>query len=104
MEAIILIILLLIAVREGLQLAGLRKYWKPVSWLIRALLVLLLWPDLTLMLTGAVLAWSVYNVSCAIGLGQKWWYLGTTSVIDKFKIINYISQVLIVIALIYSLL
>lgn len=96
---IILIVLgILLPLREGLKFRkGLRKYWKFVGLLTRSLLVALAYPNILTMLILANLLWTGYDIMCAWGLRQKWYYLGTTSLIDKFRILNYILKILLLI-------
>ena len=78
-----------------------RKYMKWVGWWLRLGIVTLAYPNITLMLILASLLWTGYNICAAKGLGQKWYYLGTTSTIDSWGKANYALQIILILGIIF---
>jgi uncharacterized membrane protein len=105
-----IIIMILICIREYFYMKSfynvewdtkMRKYTKSTGWILRATVVLSAYPNITLMLLLINIGWTVYDISCALGLGKDWYYLGTTSNIDRWgKRVNYGSKIVLFILLI----
>jgi len=83
----------LIALREGFQLNDkiqpdkwISTLWHGFGWLIRFFLFGVLYrldANTFTLIAYIIIAWPVYNIACNIGLKQKWYYVGSTSFIDK---------------------
>jgi hypothetical protein len=107
-------IMILICIREYFLMkatrgvfwdAGMRDHMKKAGWVLRAVVTLMAFPDVVMMLIAANLAWTVYDIACALGLNQKWWYLGSTSVSDRMnKWGNYGGKILLLLLLIILIL
>ena len=71
---------------------GLSKKWHAVGMTIKVLvgisMLIVLFPHWWYMLASGmiylVLAWTLYNTIINVYLGQKWYYIGGTSEIDKW--------------------
>lgn len=90
-----LIILLLLGIYNGQFISDRTVAWHATGFVIRLLIVgVLLYPDIGYMLIGFTIAYPIYNIICAIYLGQDWWYLGSTAKMDKYipKWLNYLMQ------------
>jgi len=71
-------------IRDEAKITELSDLWHQVGFMIHCLIVIglfivgsWLWAGI-----GFILVWFVHNVIIAIGLGQKWWYVGTTAWTD----------------------
>lgn len=82
-EIVILTLAVLLAAYNGQFITGASKSWHGTGFLIRALIMLLLWPDLTLMLIYLWLAWPVYDIIINCYMRVKWNYVGSTSWFDR---------------------
>ena len=83
MEHIPIIIAGLVIIREYFSLAGRRAYMKYAGFWMRLFITLLAWPDISIMLIIANLLWTGYDIACALALGQKWHFHGSTSLTEK---------------------
>jgi hypothetical protein len=91
--ALLIAILLLTALWNGLVIrwyltreAKYSRWWHAVGLAIRALLVVAvylvagwIWSLVALFVAGVL-----YNIIINLVMGQKWWYVGETSVIDRW--------------------
>lgn len=80
---IILLLAVLLGAYNGQFITGASKSWHGTGFLIRALLIVFLWPDITLMLIYFWLAWPVYDIIINMYMRVKWNYVGTTSAFDR---------------------
>jgi len=85
----------LVLLRENRWLAKDNLFYKGSGMAIRYIIVIMLYPLYSHMLIAANIVWTGYDIVCAKGLGQKWYYLGTTSITDKFVILNYVLKILL---------
>ena len=82
----IIVIALLICVREGFQNRdridwnkSINRMWHIYGFVMRFLLVGLMYmitENWIYTASVAVIVWPFYNISCAIGLRKKWYYVG----------------------------
>ena len=82
-ELIIISLAVLLAMYNGQFITKRSKAWHTTGFVIRALIMVLLWPDITLMLIYLWLAWPVYDIIINKYMGQKWNYVGLTSWFDR---------------------
>jgi len=79
-------IIILFAIWNGYKITGKSNAWHSVGFIIRLLLVGLVYIDrgIWVALLAGFIAWIPYNGIINIFLKQKFFYIGITSVIDKF--------------------
>lgn len=83
-EIIILSIAILLALYNGQFINNKTKAWHRTGFIIRALIMVLLWPNWILMLVYFNLAWTVYDIIINVFyLKVPWWYQGETGWIDS---------------------
>lgn len=58
-------------------------YWHGVGFIIRALPIVLIYPNLLWILIYANIAWTVYDIIINLFMGQSIFYIGKTSTFDK---------------------
>jgi len=80
---IVILLAVLLGMYNGQFITKRSKAWHMTGFVIRALLMVLLWPDITLMLVYFWLAWPVYDIIINKYMGQKWNYVGSTSWFDR---------------------
>lgn len=72
------------------------KWWHGIGLAIRIALVFIMYivSGWLLAIIAAVLAGIVYNIIINLIIGKKWYYVGTTSVIDRWirKILNIFKK------------
>jgi hypothetical protein len=83
-EILILIIGVLLAFYNGQFLTNRSKQWHTTGWVIRALLMVVLWPNMLYMAAFINVAWLFYDIIINLYLNQKWWYTGKNAFIDKY--------------------
>jgi len=71
-------------IRDEVKINELQDTWHQIGFLIHTIIVvgLCLAGGWIWGVVGFFLVWFVHNVIIAIGLGQKWWYVGTTAWTD----------------------
>lgn len=80
---IVLVLAVLLACYNGQFITGASRSWHGTGFVIRALLLPLLWPDVTLMLIYTWLSWVLYDVIINWYMKQPWNYVGTTAWFDR---------------------
>ena len=58
-------------------------YWHGLGFIIRALPIVLIYPNLLWILIYANIAWTVYDIIINLFMGQSIFYIGKTSTFDK---------------------
>jgi hypothetical protein len=81
-EAVILLLALLLAAYNGQFLSGASRSWHATGFIMRALLLVFIWPDVTMMLVYTWLAWIAYDAIINLYRRLPWHYTGTTSWIE----------------------
>lgn len=101
--SLILLSLLLFAMWNGLvnkdhSQANLKakRTWHLIGWIIRLLLVTVVFINSTLFFTwiSILAAWHLYDIIITKIMGQKWYYTGTFSKMDKNKKITLILKII----------
>lgn len=63
-----------------------KKYsdiWHSLGWFIRALFVIILYPNWLNILIYTNIAWTLYDIIIALIMKQKWYYQGNTSIMER---------------------
>lgn len=81
--AIILLVGLLLAFYNGYFIINNSKVWHGIGFVIRALLMFVLWPDVLLMSVYLWVVWPLYDVIIRLIMGVSPWHRGTTAWFDR---------------------
>lgn len=111
----VVLIILLFALFNGLivnwkqatdedKAKSISKQWHAVAMVIRALVVLLFYSNITLMIILGWFSIISYDIIIALIMRQKWYYIGDTATIDKLGTkINYGLRILLTVGMIIYL-
>lgn len=78
-----LILAVLLGIYNGQFITKRSKAWHRTGWIIRLLIGVMLYPDVTLMLIYSFLAWIVYDLIINWYMKKPWNYVGDSSEFDK---------------------
>jgi hypothetical protein len=79
---IILLVAVLLGMYNGQFITGASKSWHGTGFVIRALLMFVLWPDPTLMVVYFWIAWVAYDLIINFYMKVPWHYQGETAWFD----------------------
>jgi hypothetical protein len=83
-EIILIAVALLLGFYNGQFIMNYSKLWHATGWLIRALLIIPLWPSALWIALYVVIAWPLYDIIINLHMKQKWYYQGKTSFMDRY--------------------
>jgi hypothetical protein len=82
-EIIIITVALLLGFYNGQFIMNQTKNWHITGFIIRALLVIPLYPNTLAVLIYINCAWLLYDIIINLYMKQKWYYQGRTAWMDK---------------------
>ena len=110
MTYVILLIVLLFAIWNGLVIKWYltkdqkwSKYWHGLGFIIRALPIVLIYPNLLWILIYTNVAWTIYDMIINLFMGQSIFYVGKTSWFDRMfgKYLFIIKTILLILTIYY---
>jgi len=80
------------------------KYWHGLGFIIRAIPIVLIYPNWLWILIYANIAWTIYDIIINLFMGQSIFYIGSTAWFDKtLGKLTYLLKTLLLILTLYTL-
>ena len=90
LTSLVWMLIVFLILREGFQQrdwkypnASVNKWWHIYGWFMRLMIVGILYNSTKSWfqtIVAILLLWVVYNISCALGRKEKWYYLGSSGI------------------------